>query len=566
MSLGRALASLGAVGAGWVKGDQMVKDQEAAAAKDQRDQETHDARMAEIRQQQQLQASLAAAATPASVTPSAQMTGLAPDGRAAQYDDADLAQSDARESRVMADATGTPAPQLSMANSGYSAGLAGSGFADQASAQRAASTYNSPEALSQRQVGLYQAAGRPSDALDLQNKAQIAADLQWKRQLGGAMQEGFGGLEKMINSSEAGPMKGRQVKFVPSADGSSMVLNTVGTDGSLSPTTLAFPNDSTGPVMASYALDKTVTPAERYDHWVSQQQAAAKLSAEQAKMSEDARHHREDEKNHAITAAAAKQRADQGENVASGMTDAAVENAAARYNVDGTLPPMGMGMAAAGLRAKILNRAAERTATSGMSPEEIRIWQTGNAANKSALTKLENQAQMVSSFEKTFSKNADMVDQLSAQVDRTGTPVLNRWIQSGKRSIAGDPALSQFDVAVKSTANEFAKIVSGGMGNSPTAEGEIKKINDLLNTAQTPEQVTAVLNTMRQETQNRLAGFDEQRKSLLDRMKMPNKAAGAGTGGAAAAPAPAPQAGAKVGGFVFKGGDPTNRANWELAK
>jgi hypothetical protein len=105
--------------------------------------------------------------------------------------------------------------------------------------------------------------------------------------------------------------------------------------------------------------------------------------------------------------------------------------------------------------------------------------------------------------------------------------LINQWINAGKRAVVGDPDLSAYDLAIKGTMNEYAKIVSGSMGNTAVAEGEIKKANDLLNAAQTPEQVNAVLDMMRRETQNRMAGFDDQIGELKNSMRSPRPQPGA---------------------------------------
>lgn len=201
------------------------------------------------------------------------------------------------------------------------------------------------------------------------------------------------------------------------------------------------------------------------------------------------------------------------------MSPAAIDNAAARYNIDGTLPAMGMGRNARTDRKEVLNRAAELASASGLSGDDQRIQQIGNKANTASLAKLGQQATMVGAFEKTFNKNADLVLEYSNKVDRTGAPIANKWINAGKRAVTGDPELSAFDVAVKSASNEYAKIISGSMGNTVMAEGEIKKVEGMLNAAQTPEQVKEVIAFMKRETQNRMAGFKEQDKELRDRMR-----------------------------------------------
>ncbi len=200
------------------------------------------------------------------------------------------------------------------------------------------------------------------------------------------------------------------------------------------------------------------------------------------------------------------------------FTPDAIANAAARYNIDGTLPPMGMGKAGAAGRSAILNKAAELASENGKSGDEQRIDQIGNKANTSALAQLQKQQTMVGAFEKNFNRNADISLELSKKVDRTGVPLVNKWINAGKRSIEGDADLAAYDASMKATSNEYAKIISGSMGNTALAEGEIKKIEGLLNSAQTPEQVDAVVNLMKRETQNRMKGFDEEKAQLRESM------------------------------------------------
>ena len=68
-----------------------------------------------------------------------------------------------------------------------------------------------------------------------------------------------------------------------------------------------------------------------------------------------------------------------------GFTPDAITNAAARYNTDGTLPPMGMGKSGSAGRAAILNKAAELAA--GVDPTQQRqdqILTKGELATRSA--------------------------------------------------------------------------------------------------------------------------------------------------------------------------------------
>lgn len=206
------------------------------------------------------------------------------------------------------------------------------------------------------------------------------------------------------------------------------------------------------------------------------------------------------------------------------LSPESIINAAARYNMDGTLPPnLGRGTQGPRQTAQILNEAARQAAARGDTPEAQRIAQLANKANSTALNKLETQQTMVGAFEKNFIKNASIVEELSNKVDRTGVPVLNKWINAGKRAVQGDPEIVALDASIKATVNEYAKIVGGGTGSSATAQGEIAKIEGLLSAAQTKQQVKSVLDLMRRETQNRMTAFDDQKTELKNSMIPANK-------------------------------------------
>lgn len=189
--------------------------------------------------------------------------------------------------------------------------------------------------------------------------------------------------------------------------------------------------------------------------------------------------------------------------------------AAYRYKTDGTLPPnMGRGVqgAAEGLRIRTIASALDSQA--GESPEDARVRQLALKGDVGAINQMRKREIAVGANVKNFDFNADQALQLSAKVDRSGVPLVNSWINAGRRSVTGNPDLSAFDVAVKTTVNEFAQIVSGTT-NGATTEGEKKKAEALLNAAQTPEQVMSVINQMKVESRNRMASFAAQRAEAM---------------------------------------------------
>lgn len=204
--------------------------------------------------------------------------------------------------------------------------------------------------------------------------------------------------------------------------------------------------------------------------------------------------------------------------VPSNYSDDAIDMLATAYARGDTkaLANLGWGKSSQPLKDKVIERAAQILKNQGGDLSSIRA---SRASNQAALIQLDKQKTMVGAFEKNFNKNADIALQLSDKVGRTGVPVINRWLVAGKRNIAGDPDISAFDLSVKATVNEYTKIISGSMGNTVMAESEIKKVEGLFSAAQTPEQVKAVISLMKRETQNRMAGFEEQRAQLMGDIK-----------------------------------------------
>ena len=199
------------------------------------------------------------------------------------------------------------------------------------------------------------------------------------------------------------------------------------------------------------------------------------------------------------------------------FTPAAIDNAAARYNIDGTLPPMGMGKGGSAARSQILNRAAELA--SGVNGTDQRVAQLTTKASASTLLQLKKTKTMIKAFEEMANKNADIALELSTKVDRTGSPVVNRWFLAGNNKLAGDVDTATFNTAVNVFANEYAKIMSGSMGNTPVSDSARKEAHEILNTSQTPAQLRANIKLLQREMKNRLIGLDESEHELIQQMK-----------------------------------------------
>jgi hypothetical protein len=222
------------------------------------------------------------------------------------------------------------------------------------------------------------------------------------------------------------------------------------------------------------------------------------------------------------------------------LSDDAVEQAAERYLANGTLPPFGMGKTGTANRDKVLNKAAEmEKATGRTGAEAVADW-AGVKANTAALAQLTKTRSMVESFENTAKKNADLMLQLAPKGGgQTGMPVVNRWLQVGRKQVAGDADVSNFDIALGTFADEYAKIVSGATGAQGSTDASRREAYDRLSKYATQGQLAGGIATMKKEMANRIESLKDQeaaaRAAIIGKPAAPHSASLAPLSGATAA-------------------------------
>lgn len=198
---------------------------------------------------------------------------------------------------------------------------------------------------------------------------------------------------------------------------------------------------------------------------------------------------------------------------ASKLPQEAIDNLATVYNATGQMPPMGAGMA--GTRAAIYARAAELLAQKGLSPEAAVAGRQLNRATQNALNTNLRMAAQIGSFIETSNRAIEMARELNEQSARTGVPVLNKWIQAGRRAVGNDPTLAQFDIATTTVAAEYARVMSSATGGGVSTNSAREHAFSLLNGAQTPQAYNAALDQMHREMEQRVASFQKETAALL---------------------------------------------------
>jgi tetratricopeptide (TPR) repeat protein len=178
------------------------------------------------------------------------------------------------------------------------------------------------------------------------------------------------------------------------------------------------------------------------------------------------------------------------------LTKEAVDNAAARYNFDGTLPPMGMGKAAAAGRSAILNRAAEMKA--GVAPDDQRREQLVNRGDVAAQTAsvrsfaTGKDGQAVQSAN-TALNHLDTIRKL-AEAQKSGDV---RAFNAAARSLGaqfGSAAPTNLNAALIMVAPEVSKAVIGAGGTGHERDEAIKALNP----NGSPDQIIGATDTMQE--------------------------------------------------------------------
>jgi hypothetical protein len=181
------------------------------------------------------------------------------------------------------------------------------------------------------------------------------------------------------------------------------------------------------------------------------------------------------------------------------------------------MPPLGMGKEAAAMRRSILAEATKQWKQMGISPGEANVIA---AQNKSGLAELAKIAQMkatVQTAENTASSNATQVLSLLGSAGTSGSPIFNQWQQAGRRA-TGDSKVSAFDVAVKTLATEYARVMSGG-NSQQLSDSARHEADALIHTSMTPDQFRSAIHQMKIDMANRTQGIEQERQHTLDQIR-----------------------------------------------
>lgn len=185
----------------------------------------------------------------------------------------------------------------------------------------------------------------------------------------------------------------------------------------------------------------------------------------------------------------------------------AINTSAENYLATGVLPSFGVGGAQA--KSAILDQANKLMKERGLSPEDVRAGNVDAKTAASALQKTQQQQAALENFSGTMEKNIEIVKDYMAQgVGPTGLPVVDAWVQAGRR-MTGDDDVAKFGAALYGVITEAAKINSGALGNAPLSDTQLKEVQNLVNKQDNQKTITGVLDTFTLERDNRINSIND---------------------------------------------------------
>jgi hypothetical protein len=191
------------------------------------------------------------------------------------------------------------------------------------------------------------------------------------------------------------------------------------------------------------------------------------------------------------------------------MTQAEIDMLATRFNLTGTLPPLGNSRTTGFARNAILQRAAELSGGAGGVGGQL-----ANAAivkgTQGSIVDLEKKRGGLDNFITTTSQEA--LNTLKTL--QTGGPrfieAFNKYVQGGRKA-GGDPEVVKFDLFLYNLREEYARVMAGATGSvAQTSVGQLNAVDSIINGNMSPAQLEAIVQTMIQSVNIRRNSVDQQ--------------------------------------------------------
>lgn len=132
------------------------------------------------------------------------------------------------------------------------------------------------------------------------------------------------------------------------------------------------------------------------------------------------------------------------------------------------------------------------------------------AAQKGVVSKLEQLKSVVGTFEEKASKDGAILVELAKKVDKTGKPVVERWVRAGRKEIAGDTDVSNFHLQWTLFTAEAARLITSLNAAGVVTNEARKEMHDAMDKAASAKQIKEAVDLLRRDFRNRDKAIETQ--------------------------------------------------------
>ncbi len=206
------------------------------------------------------------------------------------------------------------------------------------------------------------------------------------------------------------------------------------------------------------------------------------------------------------------------------LSPEAIAGLSGYFGKTGEIPNVGWGNSGTNIKRQILNHYFSQNPNG--DPALARAVFKSDAG---AMSQLQKNATMVTTFENTAGKNLDLFLQTAKPIVDSGSPILNRPLRSIDQNTLGANDLAAFNAARNVALTEIAKVVNSANLSGQLSDSARKEVESLNPATATLGQIYAVSQVLKQDMENRRESYDVMLNSLQGQMS--GKSATLGTGG-----------------------------------
>lgn len=201
----------------------------------------------------------------------------------------------------------------------------------------------------------------------------------------------------------------------------------------------------------------------------------------------------------------------------SALTKDALDMVAKTYLRTGQMPYLGFG--ASSTRIAAMNRAAEIAQEQGHTVDDYIQGRAQLKADTSDLSKMQLIRDSAVAYERSAANEFNLaVSNIPQSPEPLNMQILTRWARTGERQF-GDVQVPKFMTALISALDEYAKVISGGTGSvAASTDSARAQALSLIPEGATTKQIPAIVNTIKQGMDFKIASYDDQLAEIRSRI------------------------------------------------